>query len=191
MRLFSDQFHFKYGGLLESSTANKRDGDPTSAIIAPLKTRSHWTAEQYEAFFAETVAWPRECAPCMEICGVICDNLPAQVVGLLQLLRNTTNSAIIHMPCLSQIVNLVFTQTIKSDLCYEVFVTRPEIIRTPHSAQSIHIIGLRCPKLIRTRRVYLEDVLAFLIDQINDVQTVLALADVAPVTAAHRRTHFG
>jgi hypothetical protein len=94
-----------------------------------------------------------------------------------------------HIPWLNHIVNLVFTHTIKSDFFSEVFAMLPEICRTLHSAQSIHILGRGCPKLIRITWVSLVDVLAFLIDRINDVHTALALADVAPITTADRRAH--
>jgi hypothetical protein len=84
----------------------------------------------------------------METWGVICDYSPAQVVGLLQFLRNTAgvNSTIMRMSYLNDFVNLVLAQAIKSHFFSEVFAMLPEIIRTLHSAQSIHLLSLRYPK---------------------------------------------
>jgi hypothetical protein len=150
----------------------------------------NWTAEQSEALFEETVASLSECAPRVSIHGVICDALPASVSGFLQSLRNTVriHSAIMLIRCLSHIVNLVFTQAIKSHFCSEGFAMQTEIVRTLHSAQSIHLLNLRCPKLIERNGSC--DILAFLIDEINDVQTALALRDRAPIIAAHHRAHL-
>jgi hypothetical protein len=135
----------------------------------------NWTTDQYEGFCAENCAWLSEYARRMEICGVICDNLPAHVVRLLQFLRNTAgiNSAIIRISCLNHMMNLVFAHIIKSNFFSEMFATL-----------------LQCQKLIRTMCVDLGDVVAFLIDQINDRQTVLAFTDVALITAAHRRAYL-
>jgi hypothetical protein len=66
--------------------------NPTPLLeILPLEPyeNKNWIAEHYETFFAQTITWRSEHAERIEICGVICDNLPAQVIGLLQVLRNT------------------------------------------------------------------------------------------------------
>jgi hypothetical protein len=83
---------------------------PETFGLEPYENEN-WTPEQYNAFFAETIAWLSEHAPRTDIpvYGVICDHVPAQVVALLQFLRNTAgvNSAIMHIPCLNHMVNRV------------------------------------------------------------------------------------
>jgi hypothetical protein len=121
---------------------------PAILLLEPDENEN-WTAEEGDAFFAETVAWLSEYTPRMEICGVICDKLPAQVVGLLQFMRNIVrvHSTIMHRPCLSDIVNLVFAQAIKNYFFSGVFVMRPEISRPLDFAQSIHLLSVRCPRI--------------------------------------------
>jgi hypothetical protein len=136
--------------------------------ILPLEPyeNHNWTSEQYEACFRETVTWLSDHAPMMEICGVICDNLPAQVAGLRTFLETADGkcSAILHIPCVNHMVNLVFTHTIKNGIFSEVPATLPEVIRILHSALVFDVMGVRCPRLIQTMGGCLVDVLAFLTD---------------------------
>jgi hypothetical protein len=128
----------------------------------------------------------------MEIYGVICNNLPAQVVGLHTFLETADGkgSAIAYIPCVNYMVNLVFTHTIKSGIFPEVLATLPEIIRIFHSAPALDIIGVRYPRLIRTKWIYLVDVLVFLIDHFTEVQTTFGLAARSLRRAAYCRVYL-
>jgi hypothetical protein len=132
-----------------------------------------------EELFRETVKFLSDHTPAMEICGVIYDNLPAQVVRLRQFLETADRlqSTIMHIPCFDPMINLIFRHTIKIEVPSDVFTPLSQIIRIVHSARSIIVICLRCPRLNRTKWVYLVRVLAFLIDHFADVQTAFELAD--------------
>jgi hypothetical protein len=84
----------------------------------------------------------------VEICWVICDNFPAQVVGLRQFLDTSDRlqSAVMHIFCFNHMFNLVFARTIKTQVFSDVLTTLPEIIRILHSGQSSHIIGMCCSR---------------------------------------------
>jgi hypothetical protein len=51
-----------------------------------------------------------------------------------------------HIQCFNHMANLVVTHTIKTEVFSDLFTTLPGIIRNLHSAQSVHVTGLRRPR---------------------------------------------
>jgi hypothetical protein len=146
----------------------------------PLLPRpnTNYDAAKYEAFFREHITELLVRFPRIEICGIICDNLPAQVAGLHAFLESDPRwHRIMHIPCLNHMTNLVFTYALKYEPIAEFMSVLPEIIHALSSSDAKQLLGRKCPKIIRTRCVYLVDVLGFILNHFTCVQTVLHLAD--------------
>jgi hypothetical protein len=58
----------------------------------------------------------------LEIWGIVCDNLPAQVIGLRYFLAvdNERWGGLMHAPCCNHMTNLVFVHSIKQGLFVQV-----------------------------------------------------------------------
>jgi hypothetical protein len=151
--------------------------------ILPLEPyeNTNWNAENYETFFHEVVASLSQEVEgsSVEICGVICDNLPAQVAGLRRFLSSDEGSrtGIQHVRCLNHMTNLVFIYAIRTKPFTEVVDGLPALVSILNTPESVAITGRRCPKLIRTRWVYLVDVLGFVMSRLPAVQTALHIAE--------------
>jgi hypothetical protein len=135
-----------------------------------------WDALAYERFFRETIVTFTSEYPSPEICGIICDNLPAQVSGLHRFLssQNGRWAGITQIPCLNHMINLVFAYVIKSGVFLQVSESLPEIIRALSAREERELLGRRCQKLIRSRWMYLIDSLSFILNHLTEVQAVLA-----------------
>jgi hypothetical protein len=163
--------------------------------ILPLEPydNDNWTAADYTAFFSETVTdLERRGMSEIEICGIICDNLPAQVNGLLAFLgiENGPGAGIIHVPCLNHAANLVFAYAIRHHAFADVIQELPDRIRTLRSKKAVAIIGSHCPSLIRTRWVYIVEVLKFMLSHLPDVQSVFEIANKPPIPSHYSRVYL-
>jgi hypothetical protein len=85
-------------------------------------------------------------SPDIEICGIICDNQPAQIRGLSSFLsvKGGPGSGIMHVPCLNHMINLVFSYAIQCDPFVEVMNDLPDRRVTLRSKQSVEIIRSNC-----------------------------------------------
>jgi hypothetical protein len=75
-----------------------------------------WTAADHESFLTGTVMdLYQRGSPDIEICGIVCDNLPAQISGLSSFLsiEGCPGSVIMHVPCLNHMINLVSSYVIQ------------------------------------------------------------------------------
>jgi hypothetical protein len=71
-------------------------------LLPNPQANDDWNAEQYESFFHESMINLLNDFPTLEICDVICDNLPAQIAVLRRFLESGPQwSAIRHIPCLN------------------------------------------------------------------------------------------
>jgi hypothetical protein len=151
--------------------------------VHPLEpyNNDNWTSDRYAAFFRDIVTTISrdEVSPRIEICGIICDNLPAQVAGLREFLSSEQGQArgIMHVPCLNHMINLVLTHVIKDAVFSDRIKNLPQVIRVLNKPESIEMVGRRCPKIIQTRWVYVVDVLGFILHHLPDVQSALLLAE--------------
>jgi hypothetical protein len=129
----------------------------------------------------------------LEICGVICDNLPAQVAGLRRFLESDSQwSAIRDIPYLNHMINLVFICALKFTPVAELLSILLGIIHPVKSRDALEIICRNCPTINPTRWVYLVDVLGFILKHFNFVLTVLHLTDepLISVTCIHLHILF-
>jgi hypothetical protein len=160
--------------------------------VLPLEPHpnTNWDADEYEAFFRDTVtkltANNNGRTP-LEICGIICDNLPAQVAGLRNFLssQDGIHTGIFHVRCLNHMINLVFKFAIRTDEFVDVVRSIPELVHILNTAESVELTGRRCPRIVPTRWVYLVDVMGFILNRLPTVQTALLFAQHAEMAENH------
>jgi hypothetical protein len=95
---------------------------PFSKVIPLEPHENHnWNADQYEFFFQKTLTARllNDGNRPLEVYGIICDNLPAQVVGLFHFINNKEGpgAGIMHVCCFSHMTNLVFSHAIRVGFC--------------------------------------------------------------------------
>jgi hypothetical protein len=155
--------------------------NPTAApdiLALNLQANGDWNTERYESFFRESMTNLLNDFPTREICGVICNDLPAHFPSLRPFLESHPRwSAIRHIPSLNHMVNFVFIYALKFPPVAEVLSILRGIIHTLNSRDVFEIIRRHCPTIARTRWVYLVDVLGFILKHLNSVQTILHFAD--------------
>jgi hypothetical protein len=85
------------------------------------------------------------------------------------------------------VINLVFIYALKFLPVTEVLSIFPGITRALNSRDAFEIIRRHCPTIVRSRWVYLGDVLGFILKHLNSVQTALHVADelLISVTCIH------
>jgi hypothetical protein len=140
------------------------------------------------SFFRESMINILNNFPTLEICDIVCDNLPAYLAGLRRFLQSDIQwSPIRYILCLNQMINLVFIYALKFPPVAEVFSILRGIIHTLNSRDAFEIICRDCLTIVRRRWVYLIDVLGFILKHLNSVQTVFHLADepLMSVTCIH------
>ena len=135
-----------------------------------------YTAEQYSEFFFLTTNALLERQ--IEICGVVIDNLRAQVKGFLQWVEkcpDTRVKAIVHVPCLAHSINLAVSNTENSNNFLQELMGRVRdlvpVLRTDESQGKLTTL---CPLLVPTRWIYACDTLKFLVDKREDINTYLS-----------------
>ena len=119
----------------------------------------------------------------IEICGVVTDNLAAQIKGLNNWIRDSDNrlvKAVIPVRCLAHSINLAFTATERTN-CYLRDLTSEisdvvKLLRTPAGREAL---GRRCPSIVPTRWIYIVDVLKFFVDNRNDINLWLQQKQLA------------
>jgi hypothetical protein len=146
-------------------------------LVLPLEqyANPNRTGEQYSEFFRVTVNSLLDTHPPLEICGIICDNLPPQVAGLRTFLDSRAEDIprIMHIPSMNHIINLVFTEAIPTDPFANVATQFHQVIHAVKSSPGIELVGRRCPAPIRTPWVCLADIIGFIPNHHNDAQTAL------------------
>jgi hypothetical protein len=170
--------------------------NPTrSCEILPLEPYENdgWTVADYESFFIETVTdLYQRGGPDIEICGIICDNLSAQISGLSCFLsvESGPGSEIMHIPCFAHTINLVFSYAIQCGPFVEVMNDLPDRIRALRSKQSVAILGNNCLELVRTHCGYIVEVLKFMLTHLTDAQTEFEIAGKSPIPSRFARIHL-
>jgi hypothetical protein len=163
-------------------------------VTLPPFENLDWDATASFNFFRQTVTTYAgdDATVSLEICGVVCDNLPAQVVGLQHFLASDDGhwAGIMHVPCLNHMANLVFSHVIKETVFHQVAQALPDIVRSMNSRPVVEIIGKQCPKIIRTRWVYLVDILGFIINHYPSVHDMLHLIDGEDIASLYRPVHL-
>jgi hypothetical protein len=144
--------------------------------ILPLDTfeNRNYDGGHYEVFFRSLISEIIRYE--IELVTIVCDNCLAQVNGVAQALAFLPNPAILHIPCLSHIANLVFTQAVLDALVPARIALLNEFIDDLQSPEGLAIVGRKCPTLVKTRWIYAVDVRNFIFcyrDDVNSVQSTL------------------
>ena len=135
---------------------------PSFPMVLRLCPNDHFTHEDYYLLFN---ALCEEClANKVIVCGIIIDNLRAQVNGLKLMLRNFADDSykgcVIHVPCFAHMTNLVFVHSMKKSQDLSRIVNGVKMLvgclRKPAARQELNET---CPSICETRWLYLVDLL--------------------------------
>ena len=134
-----------------------------------------YSAIQYSEFFSFTISELLDKG--IEICGIVTDGLAAQTKGLkswINLHEDSRVKAIIHVPCLAHSMNNVFVHLYSSNEKLRSIVDSiSNLIPMLRTKEALEIIGRKCPKLVKTRWLYICDILRYLIDFKRDIESHL------------------
>lgn len=111
------------------------------------------------------------------VCALTIDNLPAQVSGFFQLKTTTENPfirTVMHIPCFSHLINLVFLNIIKmSPLLQNLIEQIMLITNIIRKNEAVNFIGAKCPTFSRTRWLYIVDILLFITSHKPEINNYL------------------
>ena len=116
------------------------------------------------------------------VCGVIIDNLRAQVNGLQQFLemfrQDPMKASILHIPCFAHMTNLVFVHAGKKSGTLSKIVKDigglVEVLRKPAAVREL---GERCTSVCETRWLYIVDILIWMFRREEKINTFLLASD--------------
>jgi hypothetical protein len=161
---------------------------PEAVIPFDVQENLDFDAIHYEEFFKEQIATIRDAG--IELVAIICDNCPAQVDGVGDSLFFFDDLGITHIPCFNRMVNLVFTHALKH-LCAAPLVEEiNECIQDLQTTPGREIMGRRCPTLVKTRWVYLVDVLHYFLLYRDLVKEVRAHFHRSPIPESFRSLYW-
>jgi hypothetical protein len=162
-------------------------------VTLPPFENLNWDRAASQMFFRQSCTTYAGDVPApSEICGVVCDNFPAQVAGLRHFLAGDDGlwAGIIHVGCLNHVINLVFARVIREGIFLQIAEDLPRVVRALNSEVAVAITGRQCPKIIRTRWVYLVEVLAFIINHSSEVHEVVHIADTEVINQIYRPVYL-
>lgn len=115
----------------------------------------------------------------MNVSSIIIDNLRAQTKGIeyfRQISEDPRVKGIQIVHCFCHLMSLTFTTTLKLNAHLQKLVNDVKnIITILRKADSVVFIGKKCPLIVETRWIYIYDVLEFILDNKNDVLTLLSI----------------
>lgn len=100
----------------------------------------------------------------LEVVAIIADNQSSQTKGIIDYIKSEKglSSAIYHIPCINHIINLIFAELIALDEFLPYIQLIDELIEYCRKPENRDEIYDTCPTLVKTRWVYLVDVLTFI-----------------------------
>jgi hypothetical protein len=195
---YANEIHFvnllvDAGTVLQARTIHAVLSNPNyPSIVIPFKSEENhnFTSIEYCDFFrriTEAVSTDG-----FEIAGCIIDNLPAQVRGLYDFFESATgiNKFIIHIPCFNQLVNLVFAHLINQREWSPVFSDISTIVSFLRTRNSIETIGEKCPTPVRTRWIYIVEIIQWIYQREEIVLQCLHRANQVLLTEAIRSLYL-
>jgi hypothetical protein len=87
-------------------------------------------------------------------------------------------------------INLVFARVIREGIFLQVAEDLPGVIRALNSEGAIAIISRQCPTIIRTRWVYLVEILALIINHSSEVHEVVDIIDTEVINQIYRPVYL-
>ena len=149
--------------------------DQFPRLLETYEIKIAYTAEQYSEYFSIVTSQLIELG--IQICGIVIDNLPVQVKGLNDWITNNQDNrvrAIVHVPCLAHSLNLVFTNTYKDNyLLHKITNNIIELSSMLRTTKAINFIGKICPLPIKTRWFYVCDIISFVFDNKNEIESYM------------------
>lgn len=121
----------------------------------------------------------------IEPVAIIGDQLPAQVKGICNVIKNGESNlfkSIIHIPCISHISNLVYGEILALEEFEPYLKEIDDLINFCRNIEIATQIGKYCPTLVKTRWVYLSEVLDFFetyLYEINMLRTANDLEEIS------------
>jgi hypothetical protein len=135
-----------------------------------------YNAAQYGQFFTDTVPFfPKKG---IDVCGIICEDLPAQVKGLAAFLVAQTCRKF-PITCLNHICNLRFSHVVRTGPMRETYDFRAR--RIPNFIPRENIFDGTLSESDSYAMAYPHDVIAFISDNIETTGTAPAVHIRAPV----------
>lgn len=133
----------------------------------------NFTADQYSETINNVIGFLNHND--IEVVSIIADSQSAQTKGIIQYIFKSEgmNAAIYHIPCLNHITNLVFAELITLEEFHPYLDIIDYLINFCRIEENKIQINDTCPTLIKTRWVYLYDVLSFLQKNINKINLLL------------------
>ena len=149
-------------------------------MVLQLCENDHLTSEGYYCLFNELC---EECfANDLVVCGIVIDNLKAQVSGLKHFLRifaaDPMKGSIKHVPCFAHMANLVFIHAAKrSPLLAKIVIDVAKLVKALRKTEVRKELGEKCESICPTRWLYLVDVLAWILQREEKINVFLLASD--------------
>ena len=149
-------------------------------MVLKICENDHFNAESYYLLFN---ALCEECiAQELIVCGVIIDNLRAQVRGLEEMLETFKDdpykASVIYVPCFAHMTSLVFIHTIKKSSYFARIVndikSLANILRRPAAREEL---VETCEAICETRWLYIVDTLMWTFDRKDKLNAFLVASD--------------
>lgn len=131
---------------------------------------------QYAVIFQEAIE--KALQDGIKIVAIIADSQTAQTSGIIELLRNHENpniKAIVHIPCVSHIINRVFASLLSNSLFKKIATYIDTLIEICRSPEGLNVIGKSCPSTVETRWFYIVVVLTFLVENVPELANLCAI----------------
>ena len=131
-------------------------------MVLRLSPNDHFTHEDYYLLF--NTLCEECCANKLVVCGIIIDNLRAQVNGLHLMLQNFADdsykASIVHVPCFAHMTNLVFVHSMKKSHELARIVNGIQaLVRCLRKPAARRELNETCPAICKTRWLYVVDIL--------------------------------
>lgn len=145
-------------------------------IIWPFDNyeNTNYDGSQYTTVITEVLAHLEQQG--IEVVSIIADQQPSQVKGICDTIKQAKSNMIrslIHIPCISHAANLIYEEVITLAEFKPYLEEIDDLIDFCRNEDVYQQLELLCPTLIKTRWVYLSEVLDFIeknSEKINDIR---------------------
>lgn len=113
--------------------------------------------------------------PNIQPVAIIADQQSAQVKGICELITSHPSpliKGIIHLPCVAHLTNLIYTEILANQAYFPYLQAVDDLIKFCRTNIVAKQIGKMCPTLVKTRWVYLSDVLEFFEEHLETINTI-------------------
>lgn len=149
-------------------------------MVLQVIDNTNFTGDDY------CVAFNTLCEECFAhdliVCGVIIDNLRAQVNGLHQMLEmfgeDPMKASILHIPCFAHMTNLVFIHAgKKSSALARIVKDVSSLVTVLRKPGAVRELGEKCASICETRWLYIVDILIWMFRREEKINAFLLASD--------------